>query len=301
MEKLKNTLESYLNGPTNEPFQTKKYKKGKLQNIAGPTISEVQETIQNTEIEEIQLKDLAQLLKILLHYQVKNFDLQSTTKQLEDKLKVAEQKIDEQAQKIKEQDAKINDHEEKMRIQKDYMDEVHQRSLKGNLILSSGNQDGLIKSPDSLEAEKKSVVNHATELIKRKYGVDLPADDIQAAHHLPSAGKNGSKTEYKAILVRVWNRKPGSAWCDLVKNISTGGEKNVNIYANFQLTATRNSLLYNLRQLKKKNAIHKFYTTENGEISYKNNEKSVKKYITYSAKNPKTYSNKELQASFNCK
>ena len=41
-------------------------------------------------------------------------------------------------------------------------------------------------APQCLDEENSSVLDHALDLVKKKYGVDLPATDVQACHHLPS-------------------------------------------------------------------------------------------------------------------
>ena len=165
-----------------------------------------------------------------------------------------------------EQQKKHADLENRIRAQGDQLDEIQQRGLKGNIILSSPNKDGkacLIKAPQCLDEENSSVLDHALDLVKKKYGVVLPATDVQACHHLPSwtKGKKG-QPEFKSVLIRVWNRVPGSAWCQLVDRIMQGGDRGTNLYANFQLTSTRSSLVYHLRKLKSEKKIFKFLLTK---------------------------------------
>ena len=175
-----------------------------------------------------------------------------------------------------EQDLKIKMLQDSVRIQGDHLDEVQQRTMKGNIIIASPASQGklcLIKSAEELAQQSISTTNHFLDLIKEKYGVTVPAQDVQAAHHLP----NGS------LLVRIWNRKPGSAWSNLVNEIKRGGKENINIYANFQLTKCRNNLLYHLRTLKKAGKIAKLYSNENGQLSFKVKETSKKVIVTYSS------------------
>ena len=205
-----------------------------------------------------------------------------------------------------EQQKKHADLENRIRAQGDQLDEIQQRGLKGNIILSSPNNDGkacLIKTPQCLDEENSSVLDHALDLVKKKYGVVLPATDVQACHHLPSwtKGKKG-QPEFKSVLIRVWNRVPGSAWCQLVDRIMQGGDRGTNIYANFQLTSTRSSLVYHLRKLKSEKKIFKFYTNENGQVFYKSSENAKKFKVTFfSTKQndlPKTLTVTELINSF---
>ena len=55
--------------------------------------------------------------------------------------------------------------------------------------------------------------DHILKLIKETYGVNIPACDIQACHPL---------SEHSANL-RIWNRRPGSAFHKLVTAVKCGG------------------------------------------------------------------------------
>jgi hypothetical protein len=130
------------------------------------------------------------------------------------------------------------------------------------------------------------VLDHTLNLIHSKYGVSVPPQDIQALHKLPNS----------TILIRVWNRKEGSAWSKLINAIKTGGNRSMNVYLNFQLTQRRSNLAYQLRQFKKNNQISKFYTDENGAISFKVKEKDSKMKITYYRRKDSETSEKTLTA-----
>ena len=175
----------------------------------------------------------------------------------------------------------------------DEVDEARQRSMKGNIIVSSipsDNKPSLIKSGDQLNT---SVTEHACDLIKQKYNVTVPKEDIQACHALPN----------HQIIVRFANRRPESAWTSLKDNIVKGGRTGINVYANFQLTKRRNSLLYSLRRAKKEGKISKIYSNENGQISYKVTESADKTRVTYfsNQKNdtPKSLTVSELKHQLN--
>ena len=111
---------------------------------------------------------------------------------------------------------------------------------------------------------------------------------MQALHRLP----NGS------VIVRFWNRRPGSTWCKIVDGIKSGKNKDLNFYANFHLTRKRNGILYEVRQLKKAGKISKFFTDKNGQISLKIGENGAKIKVTYDAKRkdeaPKTLTKEEI-------
>ena len=146
-----------------------------------------------------------------------------------------------------------------VREQGDELDECRQRSMKGNFILSSPtipskNVVTVMKTDDQLREDGETLVDHVRGLVKTKYDVVLPESDVQACHRLP----NGT------IILRLWNRRPGSAWSRMIDAIKSGLNKGYNLFANFHLTRKRNGLLYEIRQLKKSGKINKFYTDENG-------------------------------------
>ena len=76
----------------------------------------------------------------------------------------------------------------------------------------------------------------------------------------------------------------------------------MNLFVNYQMTKRRNSILFQLRQLKRTKKIYKFYTNENGQIQYKLSENSNKVTVTYVVKDkesrPTTMSVAELLEKF---
>ena len=172
--------------------------------------------------------------------------------------------------------------DEKLRVQEDEVDELRQRGLKGNFIITSypnhtKGKPSLIRTEQQLKEDNVSVTQHVISLAKDKYGVDLPESDIMACHHLP----NGT------LILRVWNRRPGSAWEKIVDGIKTGVNSEFNVYFNFHLTNHRSALLYKIRCLKKEGKISKFFSDENGHIKVRLSEKGAKHRITYFKSSPK--------------
>ena len=229
---------------------------------------------------------LEKLLNLLAAYSTENnkniaeqtLRINNLEKKHAERLNSLEKNSQKQEKKYAEQ---VNSLEQKSHNQSDLLDEIRQRGLKGNLIISSPNAGrgikSLIKSPEQLDSD---VTTHALDLIHQKYNVSIPAEDIQACHHLPS--HSNGKTYYSAILIRIWNRRANSAWADLKKKILSGEEnKSINLYVNFQLTKRRNTLAFHLRRLKKEGKIVKFYTDENGHLAYKKSDNSVKRKVTY--------------------
>ena len=175
--------------------------------------------------------------------------------------------------------AKMKDLEERARKNEDETDECCQRSMKGNfVIISKANPNtqkvSLIKTDAQLEEDGNSLVQCVISLASQKYGVRIEEQDIQACHRLPGGG----------IVLRLIRRGPGSAWASIVEKVKEGYNADMNVYFNFQLTRRRNSLVYELRQIKKDGMIHKFYTDENGHISAKVKNGDQKIRLTYYAK-----------------
>lgn len=191
--------------------------------------------------------------------------------------------------------SKIQDEQEKkIRNQDDELDELKQRSLKGNILVSSipnksKGKVSLLKTDDQLKSEGITMQAHIISLIKDKYGINLPESDIQACHRLPRG----------SVVLRIWNRKQGSVWEDLVRKIKSPENSEFNVFFNFQLTNRRSNLLYECRMLKKEGKIDKYFSDENGCLKLKVKAESKDKvkitYVSYSAKDiPVTLSKDEL-------
>ena len=73
----------------------------------------------------------------------------------------------------------------------------------------------------------------------------------------------------------------------------------MNVFFNFMLTKKRNNLLYNVRELKRKeeSKIKKFYTDENGTITVLTAE-GEKERITFTTDSRRTISEEELISKF---
>ena len=192
----------------------------------------------------------------------------------------------------------VPDLEKRVRVNEDELDECRQRSLKGNLIVTSiANQErdkvSLIKTEEQLAQENLSLTDHILELVKTKYDITVPRSDVQACHRLPN----------KSVILRLWNRTEGSAWSRIVSGIKEGKNLGYNVFFNFHLTRRRSGLLYEMRQLKKKGDISKFYSDENGQLTVlvkKKEDGGSKQKVTYFVKGknknsaPITLNKKEL-------
>ena len=89
----------------------------------------------------------------------------------------------------------------------------------------------------------------------------LPAEDIQSYHYL----QDGS------IKLTLANLKPDSAYDKMVTEIKdpSAERRKINLYFNFMLTRRRNSLLYEVRKLKREQSIFKYWSDWNGCITIK--------------------------------
>ena len=68
--------------------------------------------------------------------------------------------------------------------------------------------------------------------------------------------------------------------CNTIKSGNKDRDQEIPLFANFQLTRKRYTLLFHLRVLKKEKVISKFYYDENGNISLRVEEKGPKVKLT---------------------
>ena len=158
---------------------------------------------------------------------------------------------------------------ERLRI---YCDEVQQRSMKGNLILSSpefGQKKSLLHPGAGIvdgDFAKEDATLLCCRLIERKTGVRVPKEDISACHMLKKQGVSSS------YIIRFHNMKSGSAWDSLTTGLMTGKANGTcfsddNIFINYQVTKARGELLQSAREARRLKKIHKYSTDQNGNIS----------------------------------
>ena len=199
----------------------------------------------------------------------------------------------EEGEEVGEGENSSNSLHQRIRIQEDELDEARQRSLKGNIILTSSNKGGrpcVIKDDATLQREKTRLLDHAIQLVAQKYGVTVPVDDVVACHRLKNS-----------ILLKIWRRTEDSAWSKLMSQIKSASTNDFNLYANFQMTPRRGALLYHIRQQRStfasKGQFFKLYSDENGAISVRFAERSEKLKLTFHylrGKRMKTFTEKEI-------
>lgn len=169
----------------------------------------------------------------------------------------------------------------------DDTDDLRQRGMKGNLIISSPNRkdkDGknvpslavpervMDKNTNTLRMETN--LEMVLRLIKEKSGVVVPESDVMAFHSLGSERGSARPTSF---ILRFNNRRPASAW-DMLTTAMMKGEVSFekNIFINFQLTPKKSELAKKIRQAKKEKKVKKFYIDPNGKISVRLTDNSPK-------------------------
>ena len=162
------------------------------------------------------------------------------------------------------------------------IDETRQRGIKGNLIISSPHNDKVstIATHETVEGKRESDTQMIIRLILKKTGVTIDDKDVIACHQM-------GKQENHAYVIRLNNRKEGSAWHILTEGMMTGKnpdtgknfERGVNLFINFQLTNKRAKLAKAVRQARTKQQIHKYYINQNGKIKVKATNDPDAKYM----------------------
>ena len=189
---------------------------------------------------------------------------------------------------------KIKEQESKTRHIEDMTDEIQQKSLIGSFIINSRANDAIESMIVPEKELKEPLVSHVQTLALMKLNVKLPEEDIRSCSYM----QDGS------IMITLSNLRPNSAFNLMVKEIKNPNmeRRKINLYFNFMLTRRRNSLLYEVRKLKKENQIFKYWTDFNGSITVKKDEGGPKVKLTsitsrkdYSLR---TYNGREVKEEF---
>ena len=167
-------------------------------------------------------------------------------------------------------DHEIKTLKEEIHTLNEEIDETRQRSMKGNLIVSSPQSEkaNTIAVHETVRGKRESDTEMVIRIIKKKTGVDIDLQDVSACH------KIGKKDDH-AYVIRMNDRKHGSAWHALSEGMMSGKypgdgfDKDVNLFLNFQLTKKRAKLAKAVRKARKEQKIHKFYVNQNGIIKIK--------------------------------
>ena len=189
---------------------------------------------------------------------------------------------------------KLKEQETKTRHLEDLTDEMQQKSLIGSFIITSKANDELESLITQEKELKEPLVTHIQTLALTKLNVALPSEDIRSCHYL----QDGS------IMMTISNLRPNSAYEQMVSEIKNPNmeRRKTNLYFNFMLTRRRNSLLYEVRKLKRDGVIVKYWSDFNGAITIKKEEGGQKQKLTSITSkkdyNVRTYTVKEVREEF---
>ena len=192
---------------------------------------------------------------------------------------------------------KVKEQEVKTRQLEDQSDDMQQKSLLGSFILTSKANDALESLIIPEKELKEPLVDHIKTLALTKLNVTLPVEDIHRCHYL----QDGS------IKLVIWNLRPNSAFDQMVNAIKNPSveRRSTNLYFNFMLTRRRNTLLYEIRKLKRDGAIFKYWTDYDGMITVKKEEGGPKQKITSITTRKdfhiRTYTSAEVKEEFSKK
>ena len=220
------------------------------------------------------IKDLNEKMGPLVHQRLD--DLETSVRALQEappppelselRIEVADlkQEVKSEVANLKKELTELREESRLHKQTADQADEAHQRSMKGNLLISSpevltdngrSSKASHLKSDDVLRREKKSLFNHAADLIRQKTSVSVSQQEVQACHRV----KDG-------IILRFFNRKPGSSWEKLTGAMKVHKKPDVNIYLNFQLTPRRGQFYSVVRKLWKDSHIRGCSVDCNGRV-----------------------------------
>ena len=159
----------------------------------------------------------------------------------------------------KNNEVKLSKLEDKVKDLESDKDALAQKWKVGSIILQSNpNGDNpLVKAEKDISKEQLGA--HAINLIKQKTDVDIEENDLSKLHYVPGGG----------LKLKFKNLKHGSKFREVVAAIKKPkpAQKALNLYCNFELTKTRNNLLYEVRKAVREGKLAKYFVDYNGEIS----------------------------------
>jgi hypothetical protein len=189
--------------------------------------------------------------------------------------------------KVKEEKAKVEKKTDELEKEND---EIRQRSMKGNLIISTNTQGGKTSAftkklnPQGIR-EVESDLDMILRLVKEKTGVSFDRREVQAFHPISRRGEGQDQRKINSYVLRIWDLRPGSNWDTLRAGLMMGRDKDgnpfsdVNININYQLTRRRGQLakavrdarveLIREKKLKDKEVVFKYSHDENGVLRVK--------------------------------
>ena len=167
---------------------------------------------------------------------------------------------------------KVKEQEVKIRNLEDLNDDQQQKSMIGSFIITSKANDALESLITPEKELKEPLVTHIQTLALTKLDVTLPLEDIRSCRYL----QDGS------IVLNLSNLRPNSAFDKMITEIKnpSAERRKTNLYFNFMLTRRRNSLLYEVRKMKRDGDLFKYWTDFDGSITIKKEEGGQKTKLT---------------------
>ena len=194
-------------------------------------------------------------------------------------IKINQRSIDEKADQALVADLKAK--VEQLELDND---DIRQRSMTGNLIISSPQREGnpslavcrKVRDEETESLRSETVTEMCVRLIKEKTTVEVPLSDVVACH--PIGKGRGVDTNF---VIRIINRNPGSAWDALSYALLTGKNKQtsqfvnnqMNCFISFQLTPRRGELMKKIKLAKLTHRSLRYGADQSGRITVRVNER----------------------------
>ena len=159
---------------------------------------------------------------------------------------------------FKETEERVSKLEEDVKDLESDKDALVQKRKVGTIILQSNRRGKNPMLKQEKEVKEEELGAHASYLIKEKTGVTISADEISKLHFVPGGG----------LKVRFKEVHRGSKFQEVVAAIKrpSAEQRDLNLFANFELTKTRSSLLFEVRKAKKENRLAKYFVDFDGTI-----------------------------------
>ena len=258
-----------------------------LLNSTGAKVQELMDEIDRLEAEKKELvtrhakehEELAKEHEVLAkeHEELAN----KLAKEQEELAKKLVKEQEELATKLAKEQAELVTKVEK---EKEELDEVHQRGLKGNLLVSTSTRQTKqgrpvprvprVATTKQGQRGKEGDLEYVTRLIKlkSKNTININPNQVAACHGV-GPQRDG---DWDTFVISFWDRTSYSSWDYLTTAMMTGKvdgaltmDHKVNVFLNYQLTRPRAALAKAARQARLANHIEKECITQNGEVKVK--------------------------------
>ena len=254
-----------------------------LFSLLNSTVVKVQELMDEIDRLEAEKKELvARLAKEHEELAKEHEELaKKLAKEQEELAKKLVKEQEELATKLAKEQAELVIKVEK---EKEELDEVHQRGLKGNLLVSTSTRQtkqgrpvprvARVATTKQGQRGKEGDLEYVTRLVKLKSNNSININPNQvAACHGVGPQRDG---DWDTFVISFWDRTSYSSWDYLTTAMMTGKvdgaltmDHRCNVFLNYQLTRPRAALAKAARQARLANHIEKECVTQNGEVKVK--------------------------------